>query len=89
MLGLIFAQSLCHGVVGGGVQVSLGFDQDTHACVAGAGQCFGQLVQVPLDLAHPNSSVTSCPRTACMPCAKTRQSRRLAASAEAPAGVSR
>jgi hypothetical protein len=89
MLGLIFPQSLCHGVVGGGVQVSLSLDQDTHACVAGASQSFGQLVQVPLDLAHPNSFVTSCPRTACMPRAKTRQSRRLAASARVPAGVIR
>lgn len=89
MLGLIGRQSLCHGVVGGGAQVILCLDQCTPACGALASHPVEQLIQVPLDLAHPNSSVTLWPRIACMPRAKSRQSRCLAASALAPAVVSR
>ena len=88
MFGLLGGQAACHGAGGSGAQVILCLGQRAPACSALAGKPVEQLVQVPLDLAHPNSRVALYPRITCIPRANSRQSWRLAASALAPAVVS-
>jgi len=87
-LGLIFRQPPGHRVGRRGAQVILRLRQGPPARGAGASQLAEHLVQIPVDLAHPNSSAAPGPSTARIPRAKSRQSRRLAARTLAPAGVS-